>query len=130
MANKGYKKELELVHMLWDAGFAVVRTPASGSVSKKPLPDMIAGNGRKYIAVEAKATKSDYIYLDEDEVKNLKEFSRIFGAEPLIGARFDHMKWAFFNPDSLSQTQRGAYKINRKLAEEKGLRFEDIVRCD
>ena len=45
MAKKGSAEERDLVHKLWDRHFAAMRAPASGGATKKPLPDVIAGNG-------------------------------------------------------------------------------------
>ena len=57
MAKKGSAEERELVHKLWDRNFAAMRAPASGGATKIPLPDVIAGNGKIYLAIEVKTTK-------------------------------------------------------------------------
>jgi Holliday junction resolvase len=36
-----------------------MRAPASGGATKKPLPDVIAGNGKIYLAIEVKSTSSE-----------------------------------------------------------------------
>ena len=45
MSKTGSKEERDLVNMLWDVGFAAMRAPASGGATKRPLPDVLAGNG-------------------------------------------------------------------------------------
>lgn len=127
MTRKGYAKENELVHILWDAGFAALRAPSSGSSTPLPMPDIIAGNSRKYLAIEAKTTRSDYIYLEEEEVQNLITFAERFGATPVVGARFFRTDWVFFYPDQMHRTSTGRYKINRKDVGH-GLSFEELVR--
>ena len=127
MTRKGYARENELVHMLWDAGFAALRAPSSGSSTPLPMPDIIAGNGSKYLAIEAKAKRSDYIYLGEEEVQNLIEFAERFGATPVVGARFFRTDWVFFYPDQMHRTGTGKYKIDRKDVDH-GLSFEELTR--
>ena len=63
MAKKGSAEERDLVHKLWDRHFAAMRAPASGGATKKPLPDVIAGNGKIYLAIEVKTTTKDKIYI-------------------------------------------------------------------
>ena len=65
-SQKGSSRERELVDMFWEAGFGVVRAPASGSATDRALPDLVAGNEERYVAVEAKASASDTVYIDGD----------------------------------------------------------------
>ena len=48
MAKKGSAEERDLVHKLWNKKFAAMRAPASGGATKRPLPDVLAGNGKIY----------------------------------------------------------------------------------
>ena len=92
MANsnsKGDRRERELVNRLDERGFAVMRAPSSGSATERELPDVLAGDGDVFYAIEAKSSSGDPIYLDGTEVENLVYFARNFGAKPRIGARFD-----------------------------------------
>ena len=63
MSKTGTREERELVKMLWDADCAAMRAPASGGATKKPLPDVIAGNGSIYLAIEVKSTSLERIYM-------------------------------------------------------------------
>ena len=108
MANrKGERRERELVNRLDEVGFAVMRAPASGSATERDLPDVLAGNGEQFYAIEAKSSNGDPIYLDGEEVESLSFFASNFGAEPRIGVRFDERNWAFFQPDDLYVTPAG-----------------------
>ena len=78
MAKKGSAEERDLVHKLWDRGFAAMRAPASGGATKRPLPDVLAGNGKLYLAIEVKTTTKDKVYIDEPQITALCEFSKIF----------------------------------------------------
>ncbi|MFB6152724.1 MAG: Holliday junction resolvase Hjc [Halodesulfurarchaeum sp.] len=124
MANrKGERRERELVNRLDEAGFAVMRAPASGSATERDLPDVLAGNGDRFYAIEAKSSGGDPIYLDGAEVEALQFFAANFGAEPRIGVRFDEEAWAFFDPDDLHVTDGGNYRVKLGTAIAEG---EDI----
>ena len=123
--RKGDRRERELVNALDGAGFAVMRAPASGSATQRELPDVLAGNGTVFYAVEAKASAGDPIYLTSEEVEALRYFADSFGAKPRIGVRFDREEWAFFHPaDTL--TENGAYRVKHDRAVEEGERIEDL----
>jgi len=128
MSNaKGDRRERELVNLLDDAGFAVMRAPASGSATERELPDVLAGNGDRFFAIEAKSSAGDPIYLDGEEVFALVYFSRNFGAKPRVGVRFDHEDWYFFHPDDLHRTDGGNYRVKRETALADGTDFEEFI---
>jgi len=128
MSNaKGDRRERELVNKLDEAGFAVMRAPASGSATERELPDVLAGNAEQFYAIEAKSSAGDPIYLDGEEVYALVYFSRNFGAKPRIGVRFDREDWYFFHPDDLYQTDGGNYRVKKETALEDGTDFTEFV---
>ncbi len=128
MSNaKGDRRERELVNLLDDAGFAVMRAPASGSATTRELPDVLAGDGDDFYAIEAKSSSGDPIYLDGEEVYALVYFSRNFGAKPRIGVRFDREDWYFFHPDDLHQTDGGNYRVKKEKALADGTDFEELT---
>ncbi|SDJ63609.1 holliday junction resolvase [Halovenus aranensis] len=128
MSNaKGDRRERELVNLLDDAGFAVMRAPASGSATTRELPDVLAGDGSKFYAIEAKSSAGDPIYLDGEEVYALVYFSRNFGAKPRIGVRFDREDWYFFHPDDLYQTDGGNYRVKKEKALAEGTDFDELA---
>lgn len=141
MSNtKGGRSERELVTLLDDAGFAVIRAPASGSATERELPDVLAGNGDVFYAVEAKASGGDPIYLTGEEVDALCFFASNFGAEPRIGVRFnvthgdpaygndDDPGWYFFHPDDLYTTDGGNYRVKKETALAEGQTLSAL--CD
>jgi Holliday junction resolvase len=128
MANrKGDRRERELVNRLDEAGFAVMRAPASGSATTRELPDVLAGNGDVFYAIEAKASAGDPIYLTGEEVEALVYFARNFGAKARIGVRFDREDWYFFHPGDLYTTDAGSYRVKRETALAEGEDFESFV---
>ena len=128
MSNaKGDRRERELVNRLDEAGFAVMRAPASGSATARELPDVLAGNGELFYAIEAKASAGDPIYLTGEEVEALVYFARNFGAKARIGVRFDREDWYFFHPGDLYTTDGGNYRVKKETALTEGEDFESFV---
>ena len=114
--RKGDRRERELVNELDDSGFAVMRAPASGSATARELPDVLAGNGEDFYAIEAKSSSGDPIYLTGEEVEALVYFARNFGAKPRVGVRFDREEWYFFHPGDLHVTDGGNYRVKKETA--------------
>jgi Holliday junction resolvase len=128
MSNaKGDRRERELVNALDGAGFAVMRAPASGSATERELPDVLAGNGETFYAIEAKSSAGDPIYLTGEEVEALVYFSRNFGATPRIGVRFDREDWYFFHPDDCHTTDGGNYRVKKETALAEGTDFAELT---
>lgn len=127
MSKTGSVEERDLVNKLWAAGFAAMRAPASGGATKRPLPDVLAGNGKLYLAIEVKSTKQDHIYIDNEKITNLIEFSDIFGATPYVGAKFIRKPWRFIKLEDLHVTRSNNYRVNTDLAFSEGLDFEEII---
>ena len=128
MANrKGDRRERELVNLLDDAGFAVMRAPASGSATERELPDVLAGNGEEFYAIEAKSSAGNPIYLSGEEIEALVYFSRSFGARPRVGVRFDREDWYFFHPHDLYRTDGGNYRVKKETAIADGTDLAEFV---
>ncbi|QCJ46959.1 MULTISPECIES: Holliday junction resolvase Hjc [Haloprofundus] len=128
MSNaKGDRRERELVNKLDEAGFAVMRAPASGGATTRELPDVLAGNGDRFYAIEAKSSASDPIYLTGEEVEALIFFARNFGAKARIAVRFDREDWYFFHPGDLYVTDGGNYRVKKETALADGEDFAEFV---
>jgi Holliday junction resolvase len=124
---KGDRRERELVNLLDDYGFAVMRAPASGSATDRELPDVLAGDGEQFYAIEAKSSSGDPIYLRGEEVEALVYFARNFGAKPRIGVRFDREDWYFFHPADLYTTDAGSYRVKLETALEEGTDIDELA---
>ncbi|SEQ72589.1 Holliday junction resolvase Hjc [Natrinema salaciae] len=124
---KGDRRERELVNALDEAGFAVMRAPASGSATERELPDVLAGDGEQFYAIEAKSSAGDPIYLTGEEVEALTFFARNFGAKPRIGVRFDREDWYFFHPGDLHVTDGGNYRVKKETALAEGTDFPEFT---
>lgn len=122
---KGTAAERELIHMFWESGWAAFRAAGSGS-TRLACPDVIAGNISRKIAVECKTTKNNKKYLNKKEVKELQEFSKIFGCEAWIAIRFNGKNWYFIAPEDLKENPQG-YSASMDLLKTKGMLFEEMV---
>ncbi|MBI2651978.1 Holliday junction resolvase [Candidatus Woesearchaeota archaeon] len=123
--SKGYKAEIELLHMFWSKKWATMRSAGSGSM-KYPGPDLIASNKVRTLAIECKSTKDKKKYLDEYDVRQLKDFCDIFGAEPWFAVRFTRKDWLFLSLEDIEKTERG-YVIDAKVAERRGLLIDELI---
>ncbi|ERH07149.1 MAG: holliday junction resolvase - archaeal type [Halonotius sp. J07HN4] len=125
--RKGDRRERELVNRLDEAGFAVMRAPASGSATDRDLPDVLAGDDGRFYAIEAKSSSGDPIYLSGEEVEALIYFAQNFGAKARIAVRFDREDWYFFHPGDLYTTDGGNYRVKKETALADGTDFEELV---
>ena len=125
--RKGDRRERELVNELDAMGFAVMRAPASGSATERDLPDVLAGDGEQFYAIEAKSSAGDPIYLSGEEVESLIYFARNFGAKARVAARFDREDWYFFHPGDLHVTDGGNYRVKKETALADGEDLDELV---
>jgi Holliday junction resolvase len=127
--EKGDRRERQLVNALDAAGFAVMRAPTSGSATARELPDVLAGDGDVFYAIEAKSSAGAPIYLDNEEVYGLVHvFARNFGATPRIGVRFDREAWSFFHPDDVHQTDAGNYRVKKeRISDDDAETIDDLL---
>lgn len=125
--RKGDRRERELVNRLDESGFAVMRAPASGSATDRELPDVLAGDGDRFYAIEAKSSSGDPIYLSGEEVEALIYFAQNFGAKSRIAVRFDREDWYFFHPGDLYVTDGGNYRVKKETALADGVDFDEFV---
>ncbi|ERG95867.1 Holliday junction resolvase Hjc [Haloquadratum walsbyi] len=125
--RKGDRRERELVNRLDEAGFAVMRAPASGSATERDLPDVLAGDGDTFYAIEAKSSSGRPIYLTGEEIESLIYFAQNFGAKARVGIRFDRESWFFFHPGDLYVTDGGNYRVKKETALNDGEGFDSFV---
>ena len=125
--QKGSRAERELLSMFWDTGiWGGFRTAGSGS-TPLPSPDLLVGNGNRYLAIECKSLKTKAKYLEEQQIKELIEFSKRFGADPWIGLRFNNVEWFFIQPEKLEKTKNGSLIASLEILKNKGLSFNKLI---
>lgn len=119
--NTGSRYERELVNLLSDMKFAVIRVPSSGSSTDRELPDLLAGNKesslsefRGVYAFEAKYNSGDYIYVEGGKVEGLKWVADRFGGVPKIASRWSQdTNWYLSDPSDCHKTDSGNLRIKR-----------------
>ncbi len=126
LKSKGISYERELIHLFWKTGeWAAMRVAGSGSI-KYPSADILAGNALRKLAIECKSSKSESVYIPKEEIEQLQEFGRKFGAEPWIAVRFHGTLWHFISMDNLDFTESSAV-ITTDNIKSKGLLFNEVI---
>lgn len=114
----GASAERELIKMLENAGFAVVRSAGSKKV------DIIAGNGKVFLCIEVKSTHDERLYFSEEDYEKLVSFSKRFGGKAVIAVKFINRGWRFFYPESLQKRGKN-YKLDVQTKDY--LTFDEIT---
>lgn len=135
--QKGDRRERQLANEFQERGYAVLRSPASGSATERELPDLFVARHGDVYAIEVKASSGDPIYIDEEKIVALKWFAKHFECEAVVAGVFDEkpgdpgeppdptwgkdMPGAYFLlPGMLHRTQGGNYRLKKDLALEEG----------
>lgn len=124
--QKGSNAERELIHMLWQSDYAAIRAAGSGSC-KYPVPDIIAGNGIRRLAIECKVTKEQNKHFKRKEILDLEEFCKKFGCEGYLAIRFKDKDWYFFTIEDLKHTKSDDFSISSKDIDTKALNFKQLL---
>jgi Holliday junction resolvase len=124
MYKKGRRAERFLVEKLWNLEYAAIRVPGSGRSYKRPHPDIIAGNGKRYLAFQVKSTSNERKYFNEKEIADLKEFCSVFGSLPAIAIKFSR-SLRVYRPEDLTPTEKG-YKADSS----QGQTLEEFLHDD
>ncbi|EMA47618.1 Holliday junction resolvase Hjc [Halococcus saccharolyticus] len=122
----GTRYERELIDLLEQYEYAVMRAPASGSATSRPLPDLTAaknpldnGGDLDLFALEAKVRKDHKVYLGAEEVEKLLSFADTGGYTAYVACRWkrapgwSNQSWFFRRPDECERTDEGNYKLER-----------------
>ncbi|RLI68463.1 Holliday junction resolvase [Candidatus Heimdallarchaeota archaeon] len=133
MTLSGVQAERDLVHLFWDAGFAVLRAPASGGGTLLPRPDLIAGSQKrqKFFVLEIKTARKDSIYISEEQINGLLEFASRLGFEAFLGVKFKKRRSGFLFlavPDELERVKNSTnFKVTFAHASQKGRTVGELI---
>jgi Holliday junction resolvase len=92
--DKGASAERELIHTLFERGFAVLRVAGSG-VSPLPSPDVVALKDGKILAFECKAWKGTHLAIPVQTMRDEINWAAVAGAEFYIGWKIPREGWLF-----------------------------------
>lgn len=118
---KGYRGERELVHILSDMGYMVVRTPRSGRIDL-PSPDIIAVKNGTLIVIECKSRAGAFT-VHQDQLAELKEWQDKAGARAYIGWKISHKGWFFLK---LADVVANNGNVGKKFLAGHALKIEEI----
>lgn len=124
--SKGINAERELIHLFWKNSWSACRIAGSGS-ARYPSPDVIAGNNVRKLAIECKVTRDVRQYLTGKEIDELKEFSKVFGAEPWVGVKFNNVDWYFLTLEDIKDAGEG-YSVSLEMAKRRGFLFDELIK--
>jgi len=119
--RKGYMGERELVYKLHERGYMVIRAPRSGRISL-PSPDVIAVKDGKVIVVECK-TRNAAFTVEEEQLKELSEWSEKGGAKAYVAWKLPRKEWIFLN---LRDVIDNNGNVGKRFAIERGFGFDKI----
>ncbi|MBT4604414.1 hypothetical protein HOC01_02140 [archaeon] len=122
---KGINAERDLIHKFHALSWSAVRIAGSGS-TRYPAPDLLAGNGHRRIAIEAKSTADSRKYFSHEDIDQLRTFSRNFGCEFWLAVKFQGENWTFFHPEDLQETKT-AFVATVQLSERIGLNLSELL---
>jgi Holliday junction resolvase len=128
--RKGFAHERELAKRLYNEGFAVIRSPASGSKLKRIFyPDIVAIYKGKTLVFEVKAySKLDYIYIKEEKIKRIVDFSERAGGRSFIVVKIiGSGEWKVVPVTELERTKKGYYSLKISKIEKAKL-LEDLIK--
>jgi len=124
--SKGLNAERELIHRFWSTkSWSAVRVAGSGSM-RYPSADILAANKLRRLAIECKITKEQKKYFEKREIRDLKKFANIFGAEPWIAIKFKGCDWYFVSLEDLIETDK-CFVVDVQKAKRCGLLFEELT---
>jgi Holliday junction resolvase len=123
--RKGSNAERDLLKAFWERGWAAMRAAGSGSTTF-PCPDIIVGRNGRRLVIECKITKDQRKYFTEQEIRELRYFASMFGAESWVAVKFSGHAWHFFTLDDLIATKT-QFVITSKDIETKGFSIEEVI---
>jgi Holliday junction resolvase len=123
--RKGADAERELIHMLYDLGFSVVRAAGSGATAL-PAPDLIAMRAGRCIAFESKAWDAAYLNIPNDQMNELKGWCSRAGAELVVAWKIPRAGWLFLKAEDFVDTGKN-HAITRKNAESRAINISVLA---
>lgn len=123
--NKGARSERELIKILSEYGFSVVRAAGSGL---KNSPDVIAIKDGVGYCFECKNWKEKSIKIPFDKYQELKDWERNTKFKTFIAWKVQYKGWILIPFENLKENEK-SYSISIKEAYEKGIKLCDLLTC-
>lgn len=123
--RKGSDAERELIGILFEKGFSVVRAAGSGK-SSLPSPDIVAMSRDRRFAFECKAWDSQYLSIPVLQMEEQLGWAKNAAAELVIAWKMPRQGFIFLFPNDFVKASKN-YAITRETALKKGLRLEVLL---
>ncbi len=131
--DKGARSERELLGILSQAGFSVLRSAGSGVNALSP--DLMAVRNGRVLAIECKAWNRGSISLDPDQYEKLVEWKANTRFPTLVAWRMNGAGWFFIELEEFTKgrsnwniTKRKVLGLNRKLDDVIGGQKQNATR--
>ncbi len=122
--TKGARGERELLAMLYDKGYSVVRSAGSGVNSVSP--DILAVRNGKGMVFECKAWDSTSLSIDPEKFESLRSWRDSALMETYMAWRMNGQGWYFIKLNEMKKTEKN-YTVTKRKALEINRRFEHIL---
>lgn len=119
--GKGSRAERELIQMLEEKGYSVVRAAGSG----KYTPDLLAFRHGRAFAFECKAWNSARLGIDKLQFNSLRAWQENTGMTTYVAWKVPQEGWYFIFTEHFEE-QGASFTLQLKKAKLLGNRFEDI----
>ncbi len=123
--NKGANAERELIKILDNMGFAVLRVAGSG-VNPIPCPDVVALKNGKIIAFECKAKKGEYLAIKLEQMDEEVEWAKKAGASFVVAWKVPHNGWLFIKPENFRKTDK-FYMLKLDFAQKIAIKIDELL---
>src|SRR3989344_8308482 len=120
--SKGSNAERELVSLFTEYGWRSARVAGSGVNDESPCDIIVGKIGHRGFTIEAKSSRSNYIYIKKSQIEDFMLFSSVIGLTPVIAVRFTYEGWIFLNPDQLQDSGKN-FVVYRAKAKSEGKKF-------
>ncbi len=126
--NKGANAERELIKLLSEQDFAVLRVAGSGT-NPLPCPDVVALKKGTAIAFECKAKKGKYLPIGVEQIVEEVGWAEQAGAKFLIAWKVPHKGWLFLKVGDFRKKDKN-YMITLDEAFEHALPLEKVINLE
>lgn len=123
--SKGSNAERELVALFSENGWRALRVAGSGVNDESPCDIIVGKVGNKGYAIEAKSSRSDYVYIKKSQIEDFILFSSTIGLKPAIAVRFTYEGWLFLSPEQIEDSGKN-FVIHREKAKSIGKKFSQF----
>ena len=122
--DKGARSERELLSILDEEGYSVLRSAGSGVNALSP--DIVALKKGRCIVIECKAWEKGSLSLAPEQFKKIRQWESNTGFPTFVAWRMNGMGWFFIKPGEFEKG-RSNYNITKKKVLGVNRKLEDVL---